>query len=106
MAITHLIVTLIIVCLHFGTEQTFNYYRFWGGTARRLDNREDEKALAEYMRARTLNPEDYRASRGEALIHHRAGRGPQAREAVARALELKPDDPQALQIERYWRNRQ
>ena len=30
-AITHLIVTLIIVCLHFGSEQTFNYYRFWGG---------------------------------------------------------------------------
>ena len=136
-AITHLIVTLIIVCLHFGSEQTFNYYRFWGGTARRLDNREeafaaytalarlkpeygsahyhlgrlyrldgeDEKALTKYVRAQNLNAEDYRAFRGEALIHHRAGRGAQAREAVARALELKPDDPQALQMERYWRNR-
>ncbi len=60
------------------------------------EKRENEKALAAYERAISLDPKnaDYHLGRGRALA--RLARHAESVEACKTALQLKPDDPKAL----------
>jgi predicted CXXCH cytochrome family protein len=70
----------------------------WRNLGLALAAKEDSAALAALARAESIDPGDPRIPYARATVLARLGRLPEARAAAARALELRPDYPEAREL--------
>lgn len=88
--VAHLAVCLIIVALHWTTDQSFNYYKYWAGSARRLGP--PEQARDAYEKLTDLHPEYGPGHYHLGTIYLKNKEPTRALESYGRAIERAPDD--------------
>jgi hypothetical protein len=86
----HLAVCLIIVTLHWTTDQSFNYYKYWAGSARRLGP--PELAREAYIDLTDLHPDYGPGHYHLGNIYLKDKEPTKALESYAQAIERAPDD--------------
>ncbi|MBT8492776.1 MAG: HTTM domain-containing protein, partial [Deltaproteobacteria bacterium] len=132
----HLLACVMLVTLPSATETVTDYYRFWGGSTRRLGDQQEairiytrlteispdygagysslgnllidsdpERALELFRRTQKLDPASHKGFLGEAMIHHKAGRGEEALRAAGLAETMSPGHKRATAIMDYWQGR-
>jgi hypothetical protein len=93
-ATAHLVASALLFGLVAWTDDAFDYYRFWGGSARRLEN--DAEAVVAYTGLTRVRP-DYAQGHfflGASL--HQQGKTAEALASFRRAQEAVPPDPRAF----------
>ncbi len=89
-AASHIAAAAIIALCHLSTEQAHDYYKFWGGTSRRLANSDDAKVA--YTKLTALSPDFASGHFHLANIARKEGRVSDALAGYERAQKANPDD--------------
>ncbi len=95
-SIGHLAACAVLVVLAHTTPVVTDYYRFWGGSSRRLGR--IETALEAYRRLTEIRPDYPNGWAQLAALYQRTERPTEARAAAERALALDPDNRTAREV--------